>query len=100
VIFLSDDFRLEQLEGDRRFLYVEVVDAHRARKLLLRDGFASAVTEEEAAGELTRVLGFEVRVAREAQRFVAGDTVVVFRRVPASGGTGNLNYRFYVVKIG
>ena len=99
MIFLSDDFRLEQIDGDRRFLYVEVVDAHRARKLL-RDGFVSAVMEEEAAGELTRVLGFEVRVAREVQKFVAGDTVVVFRRVPTSEGTGNLNYRFYVVKIG
>jgi hypothetical protein len=99
VIFLSDDFGLEQLDGDRRFLYVEVVDAHRARKLL-RDGFVSAVREEEAAGELTKVLGFEVRVAKGVQRFVAGDTVVVFRRVPAGEGPGNLNYRFYVVKIG
>jgi hypothetical protein len=100
VIFLSDDFRLEQLDGDRRFLYVEVVDAHRARKLLLRDGFVSAVRDERAAKEISQVLGFEVRAARMEQRFVAGDTVVVFRRVPASEGTGNLNYRFYVVKIG
>ena len=86
MIFMSDDFRLEQIDGDRRFLYVEVVDAHRARRLLLRDGFVSAVSDEGAA--------------REVQRFVAGDTVVVFRRAPASEGTGNLNYRFYVVKIG
>jgi hypothetical protein len=100
VIFLSDDFRLEQIDGDRRFLYVEIADAHRVRKLLLRDGFVSAVMDEGAAREISQVLGFEVRVAREEQRFVAGDTVVVFRRVPASEGAGNLNYRFYVVKVG
>jgi hypothetical protein len=100
VIFLSDDFKLEQIDGERRFLYVEVVDAHRARKLLLRDGFVSAVRDEGAASEVSQVLGFEVRAAREVQKFVAGDTVVVFRRVPAREGTGNLNYRFYVVKIG
>jgi hypothetical protein len=99
VIFLSDDFRLEQIDGDRRFLYVEIADAHRVRKLL-RDGFVSAVRDERAAKEISQVLGFEVRAARMEQRFVAGDTVVVFRRVPASEGTGNLNYRFYVVKIG
>ena len=93
--------------GGAAFLMVEKIDLEKAKELLNRYGFISAVGHESTAQFLTQLLGLPVPVNRVAVQLQLGDAAIVFQllsRLPegkilTKEELAEIRYQFYYVSI-
>ena len=93
--------------GGAATILVESIDLEKAKELLNRYGFISAVGHESTAAFLSRLLGLPVPFNRVAVQLERGDVAVVFQllsRLPegkilTKEELAEIRYQFYYVSI-
>ena len=93
--------------GGAAFLMVEKIDLEKAKELLNRYGFISAVGHESTAAFLSRLLGLPVPFNRVAVQLGRGDGAIVFQlrsrlpegRVLTEEELKSVEYQFFYVSV-